>query len=100
MSKFLFSKKNFVVLQSKNGYIVYNKNKLWENGHTHVTSLKICRTLINLVLNQKIPNSNDIWLYESILRITSNSQKEYKRKIISKMDSIILDKLKNKIAKI
>ena len=95
MSKFLFNKKNFVVLQSKSGYIVYNKNKLWENGHTHTTSLKICRTLIDLVLQEKLPNTKDIWVYESILRIASNSQKKYKRDIISKMDSIILEKTKN-----
>ena len=94
MSKFLFSKKNFIVLQSKGGYIVYNKNKLWENGHTHVTSLKICRTLIDLVLHEKMPNTKNILVYESILRIASNSQKEYKKKIISKMDSIFLEKNK------
>lgn len=92
MSKFLFKKQNYVVLQDKNGYIVYNKNKLWENGHTHVANLKMCRTIIDFALNEKMPRTKDVWVYESILRIISNSQREYKKKIIQKIDSLYITK--------
>lgn len=95
MANFLFKKKNFVVLETQNGYIVYNQNKIWENGHTHVANLKMCRTLIDLVLTESIPKTNDLWVYESVLRICSNSQKKYIDKIIHKMDSISLQKSNN-----
>lgn len=92
MSKLLFKKQKFIVLKARGGFIVYNSAKLWENGHTHVQTLKICRTIIDLALSEKIPRSNDIWLLESILRITSTSQKSYKRKLIQTIDSLKLNK--------
>lgn len=92
MSKLLFKKQKFIVLEAKGGFIVYNTAKLWENGHTHVQNLKMCRTIINLVLSEKIPKSNDTWLLESILRVTSSSQKNYRRELIRLIDSINLSK--------
>lgn len=96
MSRFLFRIRNFVVLKDKNGFIVYNKNKSWENGHTHVNTVKMCRTIIDIVIHEEIPKTKDLWVYESVLRITSNSQKKYKKKIIQTMDEIVLRNDKEK----
>lgn len=92
MSKLLFKKQKFVVLEARGGFIVYNSAKLWENGHTHVQTLKMCRTIIDLALSEKIPKSNDIWLLESVLRITSASQKSYRKNLIQTIDSLTLNK--------
>lgn len=90
MSKFLFRIRNFVVLKDRTAYIVYNQNKSWENGHTHVNNVNMARTIINLSIKEKIPKTQDLWVFESLLRITSKSQDKYRRLLISKMDSIIL----------
>lgn len=51
MSNCIFKKKHFIIIQvGKSDFIAYNKNKPFENGHTHINNLYIAKAIINYCL--------------------------------------------------
>lgn len=70
----VYNKKEFVILQNKNGYVVINTRKTFDSGHTHFKNLNASKKLINLAINKKIPKSNSNYFLDSLIRI-SNDEK-------------------------
>ena len=85
----IYERKEYIILRVKNGYIVYNTKKNFENGHTHIQSFEMSKTIIDNIIRKKRPKTNNIYLIESHIRVTNDSK--YK-KILEE----ILESKKNK----
>ncbi|HBG3789803.1 hypothetical protein VXC74_13490 [Clostridioides difficile] len=68
----IYEKKEYIIIKSKNGYIVYNTNKKFEEGHTHLKSYNAAKTVIDLAIRKKIPRSNSIYFITSLKRISND----------------------------
>ena len=43
----IYERKEYIILRVKKGYIVYNTKKTFENGHTHLQSFEMSKTIID-----------------------------------------------------
>lgn len=72
----IYRKKNFVIYSccTKNpAYIVHNKHKNFENGHTHINNYKTAKFIIDMAYNRSIPKKHiSDYLIESIIRISEH----------------------------
>lgn len=80
-SKKIYEYKEFVILKVKHdkkiGFIVYNTNKEWENGHTHLNSRTISEIVIKNVAQKRKPKTNNLYVLRSHARV-SNDEKYIK----------------------
>lgn len=90
MGNEVYQKKNFAIIKiEKSGYIVINKNKDFEDGHTHLESFKAAKMIIYLAINKLIPNHLSQYLIISLIRISEDSD------YIKKLETLLANK-KNK----
>ena len=61
-------------MRVKRGYIVYNTKKNFKNGHTHIQSFDMAKTIIDNNIRKKRPKTNSIYLIESHIRVTNDSK--------------------------
>lgn len=73
--------KNFDIYSNKNGaFIVYNTNKSFEQGHTHINNYNTAKYIANLAVHQSLPKKNiSKYLIQSLIRISSD--KNYIKKL-------------------
>ena len=80
-SEKIYEYKEFVILKVKHnkkiGFIVYNTNKEWENGHTHLNSRTISEIVIKNVAQKRKPKTNNLYVLRSHARV-SNDEKYIK----------------------
>lgn len=76
-SEKIYEKNEYIILKVKKGYIVYNTKKEFENGHTHIQSFEMSKTIIDNNIRKKRPKTNNIYLIESHIRVTND--KKYKQ---------------------
>lgn len=69
----VFQRKEYSIYRAKQGYIIHNTNKRFEEGHSHVASFKKAKSLIDLAMRKKLPNTPRKWELESLMRITNNN---------------------------
>ena len=70
----IYERKEYIILRVKKGYIVYNTKKTFENGHTHLQSFEMSKTIIDNSIRKKRPKTNNTYLIESHIRITKDSK--------------------------
>lgn len=75
----IFRRHEFVVLKSHGGYILINTKKCFSNGHTHLSSLNSCISIVKLIERKEMPKNQSRYFLTSILRV--NRDKEYELKI-------------------
>lgn len=68
----IYEKKEFMIFQVKEGYIVYNTKKSFQEGHTHLKHFDAAKTAIDLVLNKKIPKSTHGYYLTSLIRLSED----------------------------
>ena len=77
-SQKVYEKGEFIILKvhsgKKIGYIAYNTKKEWENGHTHLESFDMAKTIISTVIQRKKPKTTNLYLIKSHARL-SNDEK-------------------------
>ena len=88
-----YERKEYIILRVKKGYIVYNTKKNFENGHTHLQSFEMSKTLIDNIIRKKRPKTNNTYLIESHIRVTKDSK--YKQ-ILEEMLEAKKNKTKDK----
>ena len=75
-SQKIYEKDKFVILKvhsnKKVGYIVYNTQKEWKDGHTHLDSFNMAKTIISNVLNHKKPKTSNMYLLKSHIRLSDD----------------------------
>ncbi|HBF7929078.1 hypothetical protein [Clostridioides difficile] len=70
----IYERKEYIIIKSGTGYIVYNTNKKFEQGHTHLKSYNAAKTAIDLVIKRRIPRSYSIYFLTSLMRISNDVQ--------------------------
>ncbi len=84
MSRQVYSNRNFKIYKTgNNSYIVHNKNKPFEVGHTHINNFKMAKYIVKLAVHQTLPKHLSNYLLVSLLRISGN--KKYKEEILKMM---------------
>lgn len=68
----VYERKEFMIFQVKEGYIVYNTKKSFQEGHTHLKHFEAAKTAIDLVINKKVPKSTDGYYLSSLIRISDD----------------------------
>ena len=73
----IYEKREYIILKVKRGYIVYNKNKEFEKGHTHLKSYSMAKIIINNCIYKKMPKTDNIYLIQSHIRVSTD--KDYRK---------------------
>ena len=68
----LYRKKNFVVYRFDNEYIVHNTTKEFHKYHTHIKNYNTAKFIIDLAIKKSIPRDLNLYLLESVARITTD----------------------------
>ena len=72
-SRKIFQRKEYSIYKASDGYIVHNTNKPFEKGHTHVHSFNKAKSIVDLCIRKKLPNTPRAWEIESLMRLTRNN---------------------------
>lgn len=74
----VYEKNEYVILKvysgSKVGFILYNTNKEWKGGHTHLDSFDMAKTIISNVSHKKKPKTTNVYLMKSHMRVSDDEQ--------------------------
>lgn len=74
----VYEKNEFVILKvysgNKTGFILYNTNKEWEGGHTHLKSFDMAKTIISNVTQRKKPKTSNVYLMRSHMRVSDDAK--------------------------
>ena len=70
----IYEREGYIILRVKRGYIVYNTKKNFKNGHTHIQSFDMAKTIIDNNIRKKRPKTNSIYPIESHIRVTNDSK--------------------------
>ena len=62
----------YVIDRAGKGFIVINTSKPFERGHTHLKSLKMAKTIVCNVKNNKMPKTRNHYLLISHIRLSSD----------------------------
>ena len=73
-AKKVYSKKEYIVLEVKKGYIVYNINKPFDKGHSHLRSFSMAKTIIENCINKRAPKTNNLYLLSSHVRVSYDAE--------------------------
>jgi len=68
-----YHKEQFIIFNAEGGIVVYNTDKDFDKGHTHLKSFKAGKDAINFVLMQKIPSRASNYYLRSLIRLSTNS---------------------------
>lgn len=70
----VYEKDTYIVFVSDMGlkYILYNTEKDFVGGHTHLNSLKMAKTIIANCISKKKPNTDNMYIMVSHMRVSSD----------------------------
>ena len=75
-SQKVYEKEHYIILKVKSGkkigYIAYNTRKEWEEGHTHLESFNMAKTIVDNVIKHKKPKTKNLYLLQSHIRLTDD----------------------------
>lgn len=63
---------SYVVFVVDNGYILYNTEKEFINGHTHLKSLNMAKAIINNCMFKKKPKDSNMYILSSHIRVSND----------------------------
>lgn len=86
MSRKIFQRKEYSIYRCEGGYIVHNTNKEFKEGHTHIHNYNKAKSVIDLAVRKKMPNTPRKWEIECLLRIVKDEK--YKEKLRSLLEEI------------
>lgn len=69
------SHKEFVIIKANEGFIVYNTNKPFKHGHTHLNNFNAAISAVKLAERRELPRNRSKYFIESLVRISQD--KEY-----------------------
>ena len=72
VGRLFYNKGNFIILAVRRGYVVYNTEKEFNKGHTHLRNFKSAKNAIYFVINKNIPKESGLYFLTSLLRISSD----------------------------
>ena len=76
----IFQRKEYSIYKVKDGFVIHNTNKKFENGHTHIRTFSKAKSIVDLCVRKKLPNKPCRWEIQSLIRVTDNQT--YKNKLM------------------
>ena len=73
-AKKVYERKEYIILAVKKGYVVYNTEKPFIKGHSHIYGFNMAKTVIDNCIRKKIPKTRNLYLLSSHTRV-SNDEK-------------------------
>lgn len=73
-AKKVYEKKQYMILAVKKGYIVYNINKPFDNGHSHIKGLDMAKVIIDNCLKKRRPKTTNLYLLSSHARVSDDDK--------------------------
>ena len=70
----VYEKNEYIILKVKKGYIVYNTSKPFSQGHTHLRSFSMAKTLIDNCIKKKKPKSSNVYVITSHIRVSDDDK--------------------------
>ena len=58
----------------KNSCLLYNTKKNFKNGHTHIQSFDMAKTIIDNCIKKKTPKTSNLYLLTSHIRISTDEK--------------------------
>lgn len=86
MGRIRFRKFNYVVFKSMSGWIAYNTDKEFINGHTHLCSFQSAKDAVRFALECRVPMKADIYYLISLQRLTKN--KDYYNRLQERIGEV------------
>lgn len=68
----IYCREEYIVFPVRNGYIVCNTTKDFQEAHSHIKHFKPCIDLINFAIHKKIPKKCSNYYLHSLIRITTD----------------------------
>jgi hypothetical protein len=79
MNRIILYRREFRIIKINTDYILYNVNKSFNNGHTHLKSFNACISIIKLIEKKELPYNRNRYFTKSILRVSNDT--EYNEKL-------------------
>lgn len=73
-AKKIYEKKQYMILKVKKGYIVYNVNKPFEKGHSHIYGMEMAKVIIDNCLKKRRPKTSNLYLLSSHARVSDDEK--------------------------
>lgn len=73
-AKKVFERKEYIILAVKKGYVVYNRNKDFDEGHSHIYGFNVAKTVIDNCIRKKMPKTRNLYLLSSHIRISTDDK--------------------------
>lgn len=73
-NKKVYERKEYIILAVKKGYVVYNTEKPFIKGHSHIYGFNVAKTVIDNCIRKKMPKTRNLYLLTSHARV-SNDEK-------------------------
>ena len=70
----VYEKQGYIILRVRNGYIVYNNNKVFSEGHTHLKSFAMAKNLIDNCIKNKSQKTNNKYVIMSNIRVEDDDR--------------------------
>ena len=74
----VYDYKEFIIFDGSDHYVLVNKSKKFQDGHTHLKNYKTALWLVKLSTHHLVPNDIPLYLLESLIRINSDEEYLYK----------------------
>lgn len=68
----IYRSREYIIFKVRNGYVVQNTKKKFENGHTHVKNYNLAKKLIKWSKNNEVPETKNTYILESLNRISND----------------------------
>lgn len=79
MGEVLYQKDHYIIFKVEHGVIVYNQNKRFKDGHSHLKNFKSAKDAIRLVKHKKIPRRVRGYYLMTLFRLSEDEN--YRDKI-------------------
>lgn len=73
-AKKVYEKDGYIILKMKRGYIAYNTKKEFSEGHSHLYSFQMAKTIIDNCIRKKKPRTDKIYLLNSHIRLSNDDR--------------------------
>lgn len=73
-AKKVYSRKEYIILAVKKGYVVYNTKKDFDEGHSHIYGFNVAKTVIDNCVRKRMPKTRNLYLLSSHIRISTDDK--------------------------
>lgn len=68
----VYEKEGYIILKMKKGFIAYNTKKEFSEGHTHLHTFNMAKTIIDNCIRKKKPKADSLYLLNSHIRLSND----------------------------